>query len=140
MKISTKKILLLLVTLVFLYFVFVNLDVKEFLVIIKSFDIKYIFLLSASIIVSLSFRAVCFKYLIAKTVKPPLNELIPLCITGASLNVVLPARAGDIFRAFYIGQKYNADKIKIFGSVMFERILDVFIIFCFLLTGVFVYK
>ncbi|MCD7739724.1 MAG: flippase-like domain-containing protein [Candidatus Gastranaerophilales bacterium] len=139
MKTNIKKILLFLITLIFLYFVFVNLDIKEFLIIIKKFDVRYIFLLTASMIISFSFRAVCFKYLIFKTVNPPLKELIPLCITCASLNIILPARAGDIFRAFFAGQKYNVNKLKIFGSVMFERILDVFIIFCFLCLGVFLY-
>ena len=69
----------------------------------------------------------------------PLKELVSLCLTAASLNIVLPARAGDIFRAFFIGQKYNISKIKIFGTVMLERIFDVFVIFCFLLVGVFIY-
>ena len=140
MKNNIKKILLLLVTIVFLYFVFVNLDIKELLRVMKGFDLKYIFILCVSIIVSLGFRAVCFKQLISLSVKPPLKELIPLCITGASLNIVLPARAGDIFRAVFIGQKYGINKVKVFGTVMLERIFDVFVIFCFLLAGVFIYR
>lgn len=105
----------------------------------KNFDLKCVFLLSLSLILSLSCRAICFKQLISKSVNAPLKELIPLCISSAALNIVLPARAGDIFRAFFIGQKYSVNKIKIFGSVMLERLFDVFIIFCFLLVGVFIY-
>ena len=116
-----------------------NIDLIELLEIIKKFDLKYIFLLSISIILSLTCRGICFKQLISKTVDVPLKELVPLCLTAASLNIVLPARAGDIFRAFFIGQKYNISKIKIFGTVMLERIFDVFVIFCFLLVGVFIY-
>lgn len=139
MKSHIKKFVLLLITLVFLYFVFVNLDIKELIKCIKEFDIKYIIFLSISIILSLACRGICFKQLISKTVDVPLKELVPLCLTAASLNIVLPARAGDIFRAFFIGQKYNVSKIKIFGTVMLERIFDVFVIFCFLLVGVFMY-
>lgn len=139
MKNCIKKFFLLLVTIVFLYFVFVNLDIKELFRVIKGFDLKYIFILSISIICSLTCRGVCFKQLISKTVNVPLKELVPLCLTSASLNIILPARAGDIFRAFFIGQKYNVNKIKIFGTVMLERIFDIFVIFCFLLVGVFIY-
>ncbi len=139
MKNHIKRIVLLIITIIFLYFVFVNIDLIELLEIIKKFDLKYIFLLSISIILSLTCRGICFKQLISKTVDVPLKELVSLCLTAASLNIVLPARAGDIFRAFFIGQKYNISKIKIFGTVMLERIFDVFVIFCFLLVGVFIY-
>jgi hypothetical protein len=135
-----KKLFLLAVTLIFLFFVFRNLDIYELLNVIKGFDIKYVFLLALSIIISLTFRGLCFQQLIYNTAKIPLKELSPLCITAASLNIVLPARAGDFFRAFYVGQKYNVDKIKIFGTVIFERIIDVFTIFCFLLFGVWFYN
>ena len=66
--------------------------------------------------------------------------MAPLCISSAGLNIVLPARAGDIFRAFFVGQKYGVDKVKVFGTIMLERIFDVFTIFCFLMVGVFVYN
>ncbi len=139
MKNHIKRIVLLIITIIFLYFVFVNIDLIELLESIKEFDLKYILLLSISIICSLTCRGICFKKLISKTVNVPLKELVPLCLTSASLNILLPARAGDIFRAFFIGQKYKVSKIKIFGTVMLERIFDVFIIFCFLLVGVFIY-
>jgi len=140
MKSAIKKIILLLVTLVFLYFVFVNLDFRKLLTVIKGFDLRYLVLLAFSVMISLSFRGLCFKQLISKSANPPLKVLAPLCIASAGLNIVLPARAGDIFRAFFVGQKYNVDKIKVFGTIMFERIMDVFTIFCFLMIGVFVYN
>lgn len=140
MKSNIKKIVLLLITFVFLYFVFVNLDIIKLFEIIKSFNTKYIFILSFFVIFSQCCRAFCFKQLISKTVNIPLKEAIPLCLTGSALNIGLPARAGDLFRAFYIGQKYQADKIKIFGSIMLERIFDVFVIFCLLSFGIVVFN
>ncbi len=139
MKNNIKKIVLFLITLLFLYMVFVNLDINELIQIIKDFDIKYSILLVISIIISLSFRGLCFKQLISDTINAPLKDLIPLCITGAALNIVLPARAGDIFRAYYVGQKYDVDKVKIFGTIVLERIFDGFIILSMLFFGIFVY-
>ncbi len=139
MKIIIKKLLLFLITCIFIFIVFINLDFKELLNEIKHFDLKYIILLVASIITSLSFRGLLFKQIIEKTVKIPLLESIELVLTCASLNIVLPARAGDLFRAYFIGNKYHIDKIKIFGSVMFERIFDIIIIFCFQTIGIFLF-
>ena len=139
MKKSIKRIVLLLITLLFLYLVFLNLDFKELLQIIKEFDVKYGFFLAISITIALSFRGLCFKQLISKTVDAPLKDLVPLCITGAALNIVLPARAGDIFRAYYVGHKYDVDKVKIFGTIMLERIFDGLIILSMLLFGIYAY-
>lgn len=139
MKIGRKRIILLAITCIFLYLVFVNIDVKELIKQIQFFDKKYIILLCISIILSLACRGICFQQLISKTVKAPLTDLIPLCITGAALNIVLPARAGDFFRAYYTGQKYKADKVKIFGSVMLERIFDGLVILSMLFLGIILY-
>ena len=140
MKKRFKGLILLSVTLVFLYFVLFNIDFSELLKTMKGFNYKYILLLIFSTTISLSFRAICFKQLLYRTVhNVKLKDLIPLCLTGAGLNILLPARAGDIFRAYYTGHKYHADKLKIFGSVMFERLFDVIIIFCLLTVGIFIY-
>ena len=140
MKTHIKKLILLLITFLFLYLVFKNLNFYEFVQTVKEFELKYVIFLVCSIIISLSFRGLCFKLLISKTVKAPLSDLIPLCITGAALNIVLPARAGDIFRAFYTGEKYNESKIKLFGTVMLERIFDGLCIIGMLLIGIFIYN
>lgn len=140
MKSILKKLILLFITCTFLYFVFANLDIKELLTAIKEFKIQYIFFLACSLIISQSIRGLCFKILISKTVKASLKDLIPLCITGSALNIVLPARAGDLFRAFYVGNKYNADKVKIFGAIMLERIFDGLTVLGILLLGIFVYN
>ncbi|MBQ4122451.1 flippase-like domain-containing protein [bacterium] len=140
MRKSIKGFILLLITLIFLYFVFVNVDFVELAKIFKRFEYKYIIFLIISMTISLSFRALCFKQLIQKTIPDAkLINLIPICLTGAGLNIALPARAGDIFRAYYVGKKHNMDKMKIFGSVMFERLFDVIIIFCLLAVAVFIY-
>ena len=140
MKSHIKKLILLLITFLFLYLVFKNLNFNQLLQTIKGFELIYIIFLVFSIIISLSFRGLCFKLLISKTIKAPLSDLIPLCITGAALNIVLPARAGDIFRAFYTGEKYKESKIKLFGTIMLERIFDGLCIIGMLLIGIYIYN
>ena len=140
MKSVIKKTILSLITLVFLYLVFLNLDFNLLIQNIKQFDLKYAFLLALSIIFALSFRGICFKQLISQSINIPLKDSVPLCITSASLNIVLPARIGDLFRAFYVGQKYGVNKIKVFGAVMLERIFDGLVILSMLLLGISLYN
>ncbi len=141
MKNNIKRLFLILITFVFLYIVFKNLDVTEFLNVLKGFNFKLIPLLILCVICSMCSRALTFKILISKTIKNiSLFELLNLCISCASLNIVLPARAGDIYRAFYLGKKYNADKMKLFGSVMLERIFDGLIILSILILAILTYQ
>lgn len=140
MKINIKKTVMLAVTILLLYFIFANLNFTEFFNNLKGVDGKYLILLVFSIVISLFFRGLCFKQLIYKTVNIPAIEAGFLCITSAALNICLPARAGDMFRAYYTGDKYKADKIKIFGAVMFERVLDMVIICSLLLFGICIYN
>lgn len=140
MKKNIKRLVLLLITIVFLYFVCRNVDLKQLLHEMKSFDVKFIPLLIISILTGLTMRGVCFKLLISKSVKAPLSEMAQLCITCAALNIFLPARAGDLFRAFYVGDKYNIDKIKMFGAIILERVFDGLVILSLLLLAIFCYN
>ena len=140
MKINIKKILLLTITFIFLYCVFVNINLTDLIKNFKNFNLKYALLLMCSIFISLSFRALSYKFLISKSIeKVSFIELILLCITGAGLNIVMPARAGDFFRAYFTGYKYNVSKVKLLGTILFERVLDVVVIFIFLCFGILKY-
>lgn len=140
MKKIIRQTLLFAVSLILLYFAFANTDFKELWLYIKNADIKYIFLLGISIVTALSFRGLCFKQLISKAADIPLKDSALLCLTASAMNIVIPARAGDMFRAFYTGQKYGVNKLKVFGTVMFERILDMIVICSFLFLGICFYK
>ncbi len=140
MNTNLKKTILLIITFVLLYFVFRNINVNELLKQFSKIDYKYIALLVISIVISLSFRGLCFKQLIYKTADIPVIESAMLCITSSALNIVLPARIGDIFRACFTGDKYKVSRAKIFGAVMFERIIDMIVICLLLLFAIFVYN
>lgn len=141
MKKNIKKLILLLITFVFLYFVFVNINISKFINTFKDFNCNYIFLLVLLIAITQSMRAICFKQLIHKTVpQANLPYLIFLCLASAGANIILPARAGDFFRAYFTGEKYNMSKIKAFGSIILERLFDVISIFIILMCGIFIYQ
>ncbi len=127
-------------TFIMLYFVFSNTDFKEIFKQFKNINYKYIAILVCSIITSLSLRGLCFKQLIYKSVNLPVIESALLCITSSFLNIALPARAGDVFRAYFVGDKYKVSKMKVFGAVMLERVFDMIDIGLLLLFAISVYN
>ena len=56
------------------------------------------------------------------------------------LNVYLPARAGDLYRAYYLGSSEEEKKMKIFGSIILERTFDGICVFLILLFAVMSYS
>ena len=59
---------------------------------------------------------------------------------GSMLNIFLPARGGDIYRAYYLGKNKSEKKMKIFGSIILERTLDGICVFMILLAAVLNYS
>ncbi len=56
-------------------------------------------------------------------------------LVGFALNNILPLRAGDIARAFGFRQQLQAPAARILGSLIVERLFDLFVLLLFLLIG-----
>lgn len=59
---------------------------------------------------------------------------------GSMLNTFLPARAGDLYRACYLGEIKSEQKMKVFGSVIFERIMDGIAVLILLVAALFMHN
>lgn len=47
---------------------------------------------------------------------------------GAMVDMVLPARTGDVVRAWMVGRKANVSKMSSLATIVVEKVLDVFVI------------
>lgn len=84
-------------------------------------------------------RGIRWKALLMDNPKYSSWHLGSVFIVGSMLNSFLPARAGDIYRAYYLGDNKNEKKMKIFGSIILERTLDGVSVFFILLFGILFY-
>lgn len=142
MKIQPEKILTILVTLIFIVFliyIFRDMSAQEFLNAFKLFSFKYLFWIVTLYYFTMYLRGVRWKALLMDNPKYSNWHLGTVFIVGSMLNSFLPARAGDIYRAYYLGENKNESKMKIFGSVIFERIQDGISVFFILLFAVLFY-
>ncbi|MGA2193267.1 MAG: lysylphosphatidylglycerol synthase transmembrane domain-containing protein [Nitrospirota bacterium] len=92
---------------------------------VKSVDPYY---LAAAVVLNLAFfiiRAKRWQYLLAP-VKPkiPLMSLFSATIIGFMANNVLPARLGEIVRAYVIGRREDIPKSSAFATIVVERLFD----------------
>jgi len=61
-------------------------------------------------------------------------------IVGYMANNILPARAGELMRAIFIGNKESISKTSAFGTILIERIFDGLVLVGILIIGSFLVK
>ena len=128
-----KKVLGLFVTLLFFAFILYKIDVDSVLMAIHSFTPNSLTLIAGFYILALLLRGVRWKLFLGNDQKYSWFELSEIFTVGTMLNIFLPARAGDVYRAYYLGDIKHEKKMKIFGSVILERLFDGTALFVILL-------
>lgn len=139
---NKKRLFTILVTiafLVFLVYIFKDMSVSEFIHAFKMFSFKYLFWIIVLYYSTMYLRGIRWKALLMDNPKYTNWHLGSVFIVGSMLNSFLPARAGDIYRAYYLGENKQENKMKIFGSIILERTLDGICVFFILLFAVLFY-
>lgn len=134
-----RQIFAFLISLTFLVLIFHKLDFVKLVETFKDFDFKNIWGIIFLYTLTLYLRGVRWKYLLLNDKKYSSIHLGNLFTVGSMINVFLPARAGDIYRAWYLGITKNEKKMKMFGNIILERTLDGICVFSILLSAVLMY-
>ena len=121
---NKKTIIGIIISVLFLVLIFHNVDLKELVATFKQFNLKNILLIAGIYCLSMCIRACRWAFLLKCDKRYNFFKLLYAWVVGNLMNAFLPARAGDIWRAYEIGATSQESKMKIFGSVMLERILD----------------
>lgn len=136
---SKRKIFALLISLAFLGLIFYKMDWVKLLQTFKMFDFKNLWLIVILYVTTLYLRGVRWKSLLMNDNKYSAYSLGTVFTVGSMLNIFLPARAGDLYRAYYLGDTKQEKKMKIFGSIILERTLDGICVFLILLFAILIY-
>src|SRR5574344_1569630 len=133
------KILFIIVTILLFIVILYKIDLVQTINTLKNFNWKNMWLIVPLYILTLYIRGIRWKALLLNDKKYTSLNLAEVFTAGSMLNSFLPARAGDLYRAYYLGSVKGESKMKIFGSVILERILDGVSMFFILLAAVIVY-
>lgn len=104
-----------------------------------------IFFLAAFLIYYLSFpiRTLRWQMLLEnagfnKATLPGFWKLAEIIYISFFANVVVPARLGEVYRAYLLGQETNHSATRTFGTVLAERLLDLIVLVLLLSTAIMV--
>ncbi len=87
---------------------------------------NYVFILPAAVLYFVGgwFRAVRWHYLMAPVKRVSLRQLFSAVVIGYMANDVLPLRAGELVRAYILGEKERLPKAAVLGTIAMERTFD----------------
>jgi len=116
------------------YYAFKNVSVEELGNALAS--VKYIYLLPAVFLVALTFlfRALRWRCLVSSVKDVKTSRLVSPMMVGFMGNI-LPARAGELIRAYLLGKKENISFSASFATIFVERLMDM-LLFLILLVCV----
>ncbi|MDR1327123.1 MAG: flippase-like domain-containing protein [Heliobacteriaceae bacterium] len=134
-----RKILALIITLGLLGVIFHKINWADMVHTFKDFDFKHLWLIVPLYVSTLYIRGIRWKSLLLNDPKYNSLHLGEVFTVGSMLNSFLPARAGDMYRAYYLGTVKGESKMKVFGSIILERIFDGICVFFILLAAVLLY-
>lgn len=136
---SKRKFVALFITILLLGVIFYKINWGELIQTFKSFNFKNIWLIVPLYVSTLYIRGIRWKALLLNDAKYSWVHLGEVFTVGSMLNIFLPARAGDVYRAYYLGSVKGEKKMKVFGSIILERTLDGISVFLMLLAAIFLY-
>ena len=134
-----NNILGLLSSLFFIALILYKLDFHQLLNTFKTFNYSVLLLFFPLYIFSLYIRGVRLKCLLCNCESLTIKEAFLIFSAGNAFNIYFPARFGDFWRAYCLGEKLNDAKVKVFGTIALERILDGLSVLVILFVAIFSY-
>jgi len=87
-------------------------------------------------LVSLWVRALRYRFLVRDLDDLSAWQLFPVLCIAFMANNLVPARAGELLRAYVMGEKFGVSKVAALGTVLVERLCDGLTLLLFLLVTV----
>jgi uncharacterized protein (TIRG00374 family) len=89
--------------------------------------------------VSAWFRSLRWRYLLRPITDLPARTLYPVVVIGYMANNLLPARTGELVRAYIMGERHRLSLMATLGTISVERLFDGLVLLAFLVfVGAFV--
>ncbi len=115
----------ILLTGLFLYVAFKNIDFGKVITDIKNVRLDYLALFVFLFLLSHLIRAFRWKYIIYSAKKDArILHLFGATMIGYGVNAVVP-RLGEVYRAVFLGKWEGISRTSMFGTVIVERVIDI---------------
>lgn len=132
-KIPDKKIIGLIIGVIFIALILKDIDIHKSIEAVKHFDFFYVALMFPVYFCAFLFRALRWKLILSEKNGIKLSSFLNSIFRGWFINNFVPARGGEIYRAHYFGKKEGISRVTILASIVLERVFDGLILFLILL-------
>ena len=110
----------------FMYLAFRNVDFHQMRGAFVAANFWYIIPTLAIVFFSHYLRAVRWRYLLQPIKRIETSTLFSSLMIGYMFNIFLPAHLGELVRAYVVSKKRTLPTSAVFGTIIIERIIDVF--------------
>lgn len=126
-KAILKRLIGILISIIALFLVARNLKYDDIIRSMQRMNYYYLGIVLLIIMVNFTLRSIRWGNLFESDIKPSFKNLFVSLMIGYLANNVLPARSGELIRVWKLGQTENIPKSTVFGTILIERIVDLFI-------------
>src|SRR6185295_5034004 len=116
-----------------------NVDLWGVLAAISLARPEWLALSLATMVVNLAIRALRWKYLLEPLAPTTFASAFRATAVGFAANTVLPARAGEVIRPYFLARHEHMSATGAFATIILERLLDVVAVLVLLASYVFVF-
>ncbi|MEW5786047.1 MAG: lysylphosphatidylglycerol synthase transmembrane domain-containing protein [Bacillota bacterium] len=124
------------ISLAFLIGAFYKIQLPQFWAALKNTNAVYVLLCVLFFGLSCIFRALMWRFTTRPLGEVRFLTLFGGVVVGYMANNILPLRAGELVRAFYLSARSDISKTAAFSTICIERVLDVVTLGLLLLLGV----
>jgi uncharacterized protein (TIRG00374 family) len=127
-KKSIKYLLGILVTALALWLSFRNLDWQALTASFSSINPVWVVLAVVNVLISVYISGWRWQILLKSKARIPLHDIFRFNIISQYLNIIIPARFGELLKAWLVSRKYTLSGSYVLGTVLIEKIVESFII------------
>lgn len=124
-----------LITALFLYLSFRNIEVSRLVRGMASFGWPYLLPVLFTFFISFWVRAIRWRYIVRHATEIRTYDSFEILIIGFMVNNVLPVRIGEFARAYLLGKRRNISKSLSLATIALERLCDGYALVLFLALG-----
>lgn len=125
-RIDKKFLVGIAISLFFLFMLFRKIDFNQLRQAFTTLQWRYLFLSVFITFISYSLRAIRWHYLLLPQKKAAPRNLMAATIICYMANNLLPARLGEIIRAYVLAEKENLETSSVFATLVLDRLFDGF--------------
>lgn len=114
----------ILISILFLFLIFHNINIPQIGASMKSFNIMYAIPAFLTYTLSYIIRTFRWKELLSVSKNINYSSVLKALYIGYMANTLLPARMGELYRAHILGTEQNIKRSSVLASIVVERIFD----------------